>query len=117
MDKIIMAIGSSSSQKADLDNTKSQVIKMALIYRIYYKVMNTTISPRAIRMSPPGHIVIMEADKTKHKTFIPKRLAWDEIIKQTDWKLEKLCPPKPLHDQNESETQQIIQEFDHFTPN
>ena len=75
---------------------------VALIYRIYYKVMNTTISPRAIRMSPPGHTVIMEADKTKHKTFTPKRLAWDEIIKQTDWKLEKLCPPKPLHGQNES---------------
>ena len=85
---------------------------VALIYRIYYKVMNTTISPRAIRMSPPGHTVIMEADKTKHKTFTPKRLAWDEIIKQTDWKVEKLCPPKPLHDQNESEIQQIIQEPD-----
>ena len=56
---------------------KAQTI--AIIYRIYYKVMTTQLNPRAICQSVKDETLSLQYNPNNTQAFIPKKLKWNEI--------------------------------------
>ncbi|WP_353803691.1 hypothetical protein, partial [Acinetobacter baumannii] len=61
-------------------NSKLGTRDLAVIYRVYYKLMKTTIAPKAINSSPKGVTMLMESNQEHSTTFVPRMLKWDEIL-------------------------------------
>ena len=65
-----------------MDRTKLII----LVYRIYYKVMSTTLNPRALRYTPKKEIVLLITNLEKNNLVIVlKRLNWKSIIWSVNW--------------------------------
>jgi len=74
------------------DNTKP----LAIIYRVCYKTMTTTIEPRTRLSSPKNETIIFEANINHTKIHTPKRLKWSEITQSCKWNLQNANEPKAL---------------------
>ena len=61
-------------------NSKLGTRDLAVIYRVYYKLMKTTIAPKAINSSPKGVTMLMESHQEHSTTFVHRMLKWDEIL-------------------------------------
>ncbi|KAL4574855.1 hypothetical protein LXL04_021695 [Taraxacum kok-saghyz] len=72
------------------DNTKP----LAIIYRVCYKTMTTTIEPRTRLSSPKNETIIFEANINHTKIHTPKRLKWSEITQSCN--LQNANEPKAL---------------------
>ena len=75
-----------------IENTKS----VAIIYRVYYKVMATTLNSRAKIVSKRDETLVFEANNLHATTFIPKRLKWNELTQNSTWNFEDINQPKPI---------------------
>ena len=62
--------------------------------------MNTNISPRALRSSPKGSTMLTEANIGKSSVTVPKTLSWDQITRNTLWKIEDANIPRKKKSQN-----------------
>lgn len=62
------------------DNTK----EIAIIYRVYYRLMKTTLSPRAKIVSNKGVTMLIEANHNHNSTFAPKIIKWDDTLTKDD---------------------------------
>ena len=71
-------------------------IELALIYRVYYKLMKTTISPKAINSSTKGATMLTKSKKEHSTTFVPRMLQWDDILSNDNWKFESITEPFPI---------------------
>ncbi|GKC26831.1 enzymatic polyprotein, partial [Tanacetum coccineum] len=69
---------------------------LAVIYRVYYKVMSTTVEPRALIDHTKNETIIFEANLENSQICIPKKLKWEEIRRNETWNLEEMNQPKPL---------------------
>lgn len=82
--------------KTNILNSKIDNREIVVIYRVYYKHIKTTISPKAISSSVKGVTMLMEANKEHSTTFVPRLLNWDEIHSDEDWKFESITEPLPI---------------------
>lgn len=69
---------------------------IVVIYRVLYKTMTTTVEPRSKLISPKDETIIFEANTQNSRVNIPKRLKWNEITQNQNWKLEDITPPKSI---------------------
>lgn len=76
-----------------------------VIYRIYYKVMNT-MCPNAILRNDPGKTTVIESNSMTTNIATPRQISWSEINFPEQWNLTEIVPPKPIID---SRVDQIIQ--------
>ena len=74
------------------DNTRP----LAIIYRVCYKTMTTTLEPRTRISSPRNETIIFEANTNHTKVHMPKRLKWSEITQSCNWNLQNVIEPKAL---------------------
>ena len=55
---------------------------LALIYRVYYKVMNTIspdINKKSLMRDKRGKTTLFQTNLAKAKLAVPKRVSWKEI--------------------------------------
>lgn len=67
---------------------------ICVIYRIYYKVMTTTLNPRSRITNPIKETIQFEYNKAHGTAIIPRRLKWDEVLNSGEWDLEEAIPPE-----------------------
>ena len=91
-------------------NFKINTRAIALIYRVYYKVMTSTIEPRAKLTLTPNETVLFEANSRHAQIQTPRRLRWNEITRSGSWDLKEINEPKPVELNNQ--VSQIIEHSD-----
>ncbi|PHT26901.1 hypothetical protein CQW23_33494 [Capsicum baccatum] len=74
-------------------NSKENTREIAIIYRVYYRLMGTTLAPKGRFTSPKGVTTLMEANKYRSTVFVPKALVWDDILRSNDWHFENITQP------------------------
>ncbi|KAK4733716.1 hypothetical protein R3W88_007977 [Solanum pinnatisectum] len=89
-------------------NSKIDTREIAVIYRVYYKLMKTTIAPKAIASSVKGVTMLMEANQEHSTTFVPRLLKWTNILADEEWKFDSITNPLPLQPET-SQLDRVIQ--------
>ncbi|KAA0054118.1 uncharacterized protein E5676_scaffold2277G00300 [Cucumis melo var. makuwa] len=72
---------------------KDGSLPFAVSYRIYFKLMHTNLSPKELGVSPKGYTMLMEVNVEKSSMTIPRNLNWDELTKNSVWKLQGETTP------------------------
>ena len=67
-------------------NSKLGTRDLAVIYWVYYKLMKTTIAPKAINCSPKGVTMLIESNQEHSTTCVSRMLKWNEILSNESWK-------------------------------
>ena len=61
---------------------------LAIIYRIYYKLMKTTLDPQTIAdPSPKGHTLLLQASTANSRLRVPQQIQWKDINLPKQWQL------------------------------
>ncbi|KAG9450354.1 hypothetical protein H6P81_010319 [Aristolochia fimbriata] len=68
---------------------------IAIVYRIYYRVLNTLASHVKIA-SEKGKTTLVESNIVSTKTAVPRTLRWDEIEFPSTWQMAEATVPQPL---------------------
>ncbi|XP_015078502.1 receptor-like serine/threonine-protein kinase ALE2 [Solanum pennellii] len=76
-------------------NSKLGTRDLAIIYRVYYKLMKTTIAPKAINSSPKGVTMLVESNQEHSTTFVPRMLKWNDVLSDESLKFESITEPLP----------------------
>ena len=52
----------------------------AIIYRIYYKLMKTTLDPQSmVETSPKGHTLLLQVSTPNSRLRVPQQIQWKDI--------------------------------------
>ncbi|KAH0682835.1 hypothetical protein KY290_021426 [Solanum tuberosum] len=78
-------------------NSKANTREIAIIYRVYYRLMKTTLAPKARIESPKGVTMLMEANIDHSTIFIPRLLIWYDILSNNDWHFDAITQPSLSH--------------------
>ncbi|TYK19826.1 polyprotein [Cucumis melo var. makuwa] len=78
------------SQELEL---KDGLLPFAVSYQIYFKLMHTNLSSKALGVSPKGYTMLMEANIEKSSMTIPRTLKWAKPTKDPIWKLQGETTP------------------------
>lgn len=71
----------------------SEVI--AIIYRIYYRMMNT-INPRVRQLGPPDQTILIDTNLYTSNVATNRLINWEEITFPGHWTINNVVPPKPI---------------------
>ena len=65
---------------------------LAIIYRIYYKLMKTTLDPQSmVEPSPKGHTLLLQASTPDSRLRVPQQIQWKDINLPEQWKLQTIA--------------------------
>ena len=56
---------------------------IAIIYRIYYKVMTTQLNPRVVCQIVKDETLLLQYNPNNTQAFVPKKLKWNEITQRS----------------------------------
>ena len=66
---------------------------LAIIYRIYYKLMKTILDPQTIAdPSPKGHTLLLQASTANSRLRVPQQIQWKDINLPEQWQLQAVAP-------------------------
>ena len=92
-----------SIHKALTLNVQSQIYDMDLrsrniliVYKVYYKVMTSVISPNCLLSSPKDQTLIWQANEKNSTVIIPKPIPWENLTQSKEWNFKQLLAPKPI---------------------
>lgn len=74
---------------------------IAVIFRVCYKTMTTTIEPRAKVVSPRESTIMFESNPRNTRVSIPKKLKWEEITKSCNWNLQDIGTSNSVDDHDQ----------------
>ncbi|KAK4728986.1 hypothetical protein R3W88_021974 [Solanum pinnatisectum] len=89
-------------------NNKINTREIAIIYRVYYRLMKTTLAPKAYHESAKGETMLMEANHEHSFIFIPRLLQWKDILSNNDWRFDNITQPFASHSER-SQIERVIQ--------
>ncbi|KAH0654227.1 hypothetical protein KY289_031905 [Solanum tuberosum] len=89
-------------------NSKINTREIAIIYRVYYRLMKTHLAPKARNESIKGETILMEANHEHSSIFVPRTLQWKDILSSNDWRFENITPPFASHSER-SQIERVIQ--------
>jgi hypothetical protein len=69
---------------------------LAIIYRIYYRLMKTNLNPQAIFKDPKGSTLLIESSTQNAAISAPKMIQWDKPNLPNEWILESVSKPSPV---------------------
>jgi hypothetical protein len=82
---------------------------LAIIYRIYYKLMKTNLDPQAVIKSAGQSTLLIQSSTHDANIQIPKMIRWDDINLPKEWLLENVSkPPRVV---NDSSSLDYIQQY------
>ncbi len=79
---------------------------LALVYRIYYKVMTTQIEPKALEYDTRGETLLLKANTEKSNIVVPKPIKWKDVRLPEKWIFQNNQPIKNVKPQ---ELERIIE--------
>ena len=66
---------------------------LAIIYRIYYKLMKTTLDPQSmVEPSPKGHTLLLQASTPNSRLHVPQQIQWKDINLLERRQLQAIAP-------------------------
>ena len=66
---------------------------LAIIYRIYYKYMKTTLDPQSmVEPFPKGHTLLLQASTPNSRLHVPQQIQWKGINLPEQWQLQAIAP-------------------------
>ena len=77
---------------------------LALIYRIYYKLLKTNLNPQALLKDPKDKTLLLQASSEDINVNIPKMIKWEDMKLPDEWDLPSETPPTILPPINIYET-------------
>ena len=80
-------------------NNKIHSREIAIIYRVYYRLMKTQLAPKACLESFRGETMLMEANRSHSSIFVPRTLQWKDILSNNDLHFENITQPFTSHPQ------------------
>ncbi|KAH0763372.1 hypothetical protein KY290_019445 [Solanum tuberosum] len=89
-------------------NSKINTREIAIIYRVYYRLMKTHLAPKARHESLKGETMLMEANHEHSSIFVPRTIQWKDILSNNDWRFENITPPFASHSER-SQIERVIQ--------
>jgi hypothetical protein len=69
---------------------------LAIIYRIYYRLMKTSLNPQAIFKDPKGSTLLIESSTLNAAISTPKMIQWDSLNLPNEWILENVSKPNAM---------------------
>jgi hypothetical protein len=82
---------------------------LAIIYRIYYRLMKTNLDPQAVIKNAGQSILLIQSSTHDTNIQIPKMIRWDDINLPNEWLLENVSkPPRVI---NDSSSLDYIQQY------
>ena len=62
---------------------------LALVYRIYYKLLKTNLNPQALTKDPKDQTLLLQASSEDINVNIPKMIKWEDIKLPEEWDLPR----------------------------
>ena len=79
--------------KTDGYYMKEGLEPLAIIYRIYYKLMKTTLDPQSmVDPSPKGYTLLLQTSTLDIRLCVPKQIQGKDINLPEQWKLQATAP-------------------------
>ncbi|KAL4188507.1 hypothetical protein AMTRI_Chr08g202670 [Amborella trichopoda] len=72
---------------------------LAIVYRIYYKVMNT-LSPNTLKLDQKDQTILFQTNIEKSNMIVPKTIKWSDIILPQSWALQNANQPQEIPQQH-----------------
>ncbi|KAG5571278.1 hypothetical protein H5410_061044 [Solanum commersonii] len=88
--------------------SKANTREIVIIYRVYYRLMKTTLAPKAHTESQKGVTMLMEANHQHSTIFIPRLLNWNDVLSSNDGCFESITQPFSSHSER-SQIERVIQ--------
>jgi hypothetical protein len=80
---------------------------LVIVYRIYYKLMKTTLKPQVLMESSKGKILLLQASTDNSHTRVPTQINWDEVKLPNKWLLRNVTQPTPVQNTLEDDIDYI----------
>ena len=69
---------------------------IAIIYKIYYKVMTTQLNSKAMCQYVKDEKLLLQYNPHNTQAYVPKKLKWNEITQGGQWELKNLTNSKRI---------------------
>lgn len=73
---------------------------LALIYRIYYRLMKTSLNPKAKLHSSRDQTLLMQSSSSSADIRTPKMINWKDVSFPDEWVLPQELPPRQVMPRN-----------------
>jgi hypothetical protein len=71
--------------KIDGYSMMKNVVPLNIVYRIYYKLMKTTLEPQTLLESSKDQTLLLQCSTQNSTICIPKQICWDDIVLPNRW--------------------------------
>jgi hypothetical protein len=85
---------------------------LVIVYRIYYKLMKTTLEPQALLESPKGKTLLLQASTSDSHVKVPAQIEWKDVKLPNKWLLKNVAQPIPVQNTLEDDLDYIDQHPD-----
>ena len=93
-------------------NMLEGVQPLVIVYRIYYKLMKTTLEPQALVESPKGKTLLLQASTSDSHINVPTKINWKDIRLPNQWLLRNVTQPIPVQNTLKDDLDYINQHLD-----
>ncbi|KAG6670599.1 hypothetical protein I3843_Q052600 [Carya illinoinensis] len=69
---------------------------LAVIYRIYYRVLKSTLNPKTVLKSTGGKTLLIQSSTPDANVKVPTMIHWKDISLPNEWILNQEVPPAPI---------------------
>ena len=69
---------------------------LVVIYRIYYKVLKSTLNPKTVLKSTGGKTLLIQSSTPDANVKVPTMIHWKNISLLNEWILNQEVPPAPI---------------------
>jgi hypothetical protein len=85
---------------------------LVIVYRIYYKLMKTTLEPQALMESQKGKTLLLQASTSDSHVKVPTQIEWKDVKLPNRWLLKNVAESIPVQNNLEEDLDYIEQRSD-----
>jgi hypothetical protein len=85
---------------------------LVIVYRIYYKLMKTTLEPQALMESQKGKTLLLQASTSDSHVKVPTQIEWKDVKLPNRWLLKNVTESIPVQNTLEEDLDYIEQHLD-----
>jgi hypothetical protein len=85
---------------------------LVIVYRIYYKLMKTTLEPQALMESQKGKTLLLQASTSDSHVKVPTQIEWKDVKLPNRWLLKNVAESIPVQNNLEEDLDYIEQRPD-----
>jgi hypothetical protein len=85
---------------------------LVIVYKIYYKLMKTTLEPQALMESPKGKTLLLQANTSDSHVKVLTQIEWKDVKLPNKWLLKNVTESIPVQNTLEDDLDYIDQRPD-----